>query len=115
MILEAKSGGQTVAKQKAMNAQKPSPEQQMSPHENPNSNQASFLDLDQLVNGMRLLEILWDARSRPSLQWLRAQTKHRMIPFIRRGRFIFFRPRSVLDWYLQKEQRPPSMKGGSPT
>lgn len=74
------------------------------------SNPTAISEMDQLVNGKRLLEILWDAQSRPSMQWLLKQVKRRMIPFIRRGRLIFFRPRTVLEWYIQKEQRPPSMK-----
>lgn len=67
-------------------------------------------ELDQWVSAERLLEILWDERSRPSLQWIRKETKRRMLPHLRRGRLIFYRPRSVLDWFNQRECRPPSMK-----
>ena len=70
---------------------------------------AGASDLDKLVNGARLLELLWDSESRPSLQWLRKQTKCRMIPFVRRGRLIFYRPRSVMSWFAQKECFPSSM------
>lgn len=67
-------------------------------------------ELDKWVSAPRLLEIVWDASSRPSLQWLRKETKRRMMPHLRRGRLIFYRPRSVIDWLLQKEARPNSMK-----
>ena len=67
-------------------------------------------ELDQWVSAERLLEILWDEQSRPSLQWIRKETKRRMLPHIRRGRLIFYRPRSVMDWFNQRECRPNSMK-----
>ena len=67
-------------------------------------------ELDQWVSAERLLEVLWDEQSRPSLQWIRKETKRRMLPHIRRGRLIFYRPRSVMEWYNQRECRPNSMK-----
>lgn len=67
-------------------------------------------ELDQLVSAERLLKIIWAPDSRPSLQWLRKETKRRMVPYIRRGRLIFYRPRSVIQWYNQRESRPASMK-----
>jgi hypothetical protein len=67
-------------------------------------------ELDQWVSAERLLEILWDERSRPSLQWIRKETKRKMLPYIRRGRLIFYRPRSVIEWFSQRECRPNSMK-----
>jgi hypothetical protein len=67
-------------------------------------------ELDKWVSGDRLLEILWEPQSRPSIQWLRKETRRRMIPFVRRGRLIFYRPRSVIEWYEQRECRPASMK-----
>jgi len=67
-------------------------------------------ELDQLVTAERLREIVWDEESRPSLQWIRKETKRRMLPHIRRGRLVFYRPRSVMEWYLQRESRPASMK-----
>lgn len=66
--------------------------------------------LDQWVSAERLLEILWDESSRPSLQWIRKETNRKMLPHIRRGRLIFYRPRSVMEWYGQRECRPSSMK-----
>ena len=62
-------------------------------------------ELDQWVSAERLLEILWDEQSRPSLQWIRKETKRRMLPHVRRGRLIFYRPRSVMEWFSQRERR----------
>jgi hypothetical protein len=67
-------------------------------------------ELDQWVTAERLREIVWDQASRPSMQWIRKETKRRMLPHVRRGRLIFYRPRSVLDWYMQRESRPASMQ-----
>ena len=67
-------------------------------------------ELDQLVTAERLREIVWDEESRPSIQWIRKETKRRMLPHIRRGRLVFYRPRSVMEWYLQRESRPASMR-----
>ena len=67
-------------------------------------------ELDQWVSAERLLEILWDEQSRPSLQWIRKETKRRMLPHLRRGRLIFYRPRSIMEWFNQRECRPNSMK-----
>jgi len=65
--------------------------------------------LDQLAKGERLLEMIFDEASRPSMQWLRKETAKRQMLFIKRGRFVFYRPRSVLEWFKQKEQLPASM------
>lgn len=43
-----------------------------------------------LVNARQLLEALFDPQCRPSLRWLRNQTKRKSIPFIRIGRLVFF-------------------------
>lgn len=43
-----------------------------------------------LVNANQLLEALFDPEARPSLRWLRTQTKLRTIPFVRLGHLIFF-------------------------
>ena len=67
-------------------------------------------ELDQLVTAERLREIVWDEESRPSIQWIRKETKRRMLPHIRRGRLVFYRSRSVMEWYLQRESRPASMR-----
>lgn len=62
-------------------------------------------DLDKLVSGERLLEILWDATSRPSLRWLRTQTKRRAIPFARSAGRVWFVPRMVKDAMMRVEIR----------
>jgi len=43
-----------------------------------------------LVSAEQLLELLFDEKSRPSLRWLRAQTKGKVIPHIRIGHLVFF-------------------------
>jgi hypothetical protein len=47
------------------------------------------------VDATKLLEILFDEASRPSLRWLREQQKNRSIPFCRIGRRVFFDPQLV--------------------
>ena len=43
-----------------------------------------------LVNAEQLLEQLFQPECKPSLRWLRAQTKAKTIPFLRIGHLIFF-------------------------
>lgn len=43
-----------------------------------------------LVNAEQLLEQLFDPEARPSLRWLRSQTKAKSIPHIRIGHLVFF-------------------------
>jgi hypothetical protein len=43
-----------------------------------------------LVNGPKLLEEVFDPDARPSLRWLRTQTKLKTIPYVRLGHLIFF-------------------------
>jgi len=43
-----------------------------------------------LVNARQLLEALFEPQCRPSLRWLRNQTKSKSIPFIRVGHLVFF-------------------------
>jgi hypothetical protein len=43
-----------------------------------------------LVGAEQLLDQLFDENSRPSLRWLREQTRARSIPFIRIGHLVFF-------------------------
>lgn len=50
---------------------------------------------NQLVDASRLLEILFEEQSRPSLRWLRERQASRAIPFVRLGRLIFFDPEQV--------------------
>ena len=44
------------------------------------------------VDAPKLLEILFDEASRPSLRWIRAQQKARRLPFAKIGRLVFFDP-----------------------
>jgi hypothetical protein len=64
-------------------------------------------EMDQLVNGIRLLAILFpEGRSRPSIKWLRAQVRCRQIPYVKRGRKVWFIPRTVKAWFELKEVKP---------
>lgn len=49
----------------------------------------------QLLSALRLLEVLFDDASRPSLRWLRELQRKRLIPFVRLGRRVFFDPAAV--------------------
>lgn len=44
------------------------------------------------VDAIKLLEILFDESSRPSLRWLRDQQRNRTVPFCKIGRRVFFDP-----------------------
>jgi len=44
------------------------------------------------VDASKLIEILFDEASRPSLRWLREQQKARNLPFVKIGRRVFFDP-----------------------
>ena len=50
-----------------------------------------------LVDGQRLLDVLFDESSRPSLRWLRGQQARRSIPFVKLGRLVFFDPARVRE------------------
>ena len=53
-------------------------------------------NVPELLDANGLLERLWpEARSRPSLRWLREQQKRKAIPYIKWGRRIFFDPKQV--------------------
>lgn len=43
-----------------------------------------------LVRAEQLLEALFEESCRPSLRWLRTQTKSKAIPFVRIGHLVFF-------------------------
>lgn len=43
-----------------------------------------------LLNAEQLMEALFTPEARPSLRWLRTQTKSRAIPFVRVGHLVFF-------------------------
>ena len=44
------------------------------------------------VDANKLLELLFDEASRPSLRWIRDQQKARRLPFAKIGRLVFFDP-----------------------
>ena len=44
----------------------------------------------QLVRGERLLELLFDDYSRPSLRWLRQMQAQRKVPYVKIGRLVRF-------------------------
>ena len=72
-------------------------------------------ELDRFVSGPRLLEILWEPASRPSLRWLRTQTKKRAVPFARSAGRVWFVPRQVRDALTRLEirrGRPRKASGG---
>jgi hypothetical protein len=43
-----------------------------------------------LVDGTKLLEILFPADCRPTLRWLRQRQKKREIPYVKLGRLVYF-------------------------
>jgi len=75
-----------------------------------NFSPSPLCELDQWVSAERLIAILWAPESRPSLQWIRKQTKRHMLPHLRRGRLVFYRPRSIIAWFKQRESKPASMR-----
>jgi len=44
----------------------------------------------QLVDGVKLLEVLFPPESRPTLRWLRDQQKLRRVSYRKIGRLVFF-------------------------
>jgi hypothetical protein len=48
------------------------------------------IDPPQLVRAERLLEILFDQESRPSLRWLRQMQAQRKIPYVKIGHLVRF-------------------------
>ena len=42
------------------------------------------------MSAAQLLEALFDEGCRPSMRWLRTQTKSKAIPFVRIGHLVFF-------------------------
>ena len=53
----------------------------------------------QFVDATRLLEIIFEEKSRPSLRWLRERQAAREIPFVKRGRKVFFDPAVVREFF----------------
>jgi hypothetical protein len=50
-----------------------------------------------LVTGEQLLDLLFDPQARPSMRWLRTQTKAKNIPHIKIGHLVFF------DWEMVRK------------
>jgi hypothetical protein len=50
-----------------------------------------------LVNADRLLEILFEPESRPSMRWVRNQQKAKTIPFYKIGHLVYFDPAEVKE------------------
>jgi hypothetical protein len=63
------------------------------------------------VTAPRLLKILFDEASCPSLRWLRDRQKDRSIPFVRCGRKIFFDPELVKLHFNTKATAHSHVKG----
>ena len=63
----------------------------------PKSGEAGFSEAtgSRLVSAERLLEILFEDESRPSMRWIRGQTKARTIPFYKIGHLVRFDPSEV--------------------
>lgn len=69
-----------------------------------------------LVNASKLLEVGFDAGSRPSLRWLRTHTARHAIPHVRIGRLIFYDPDTVrehLERATAKEKAGGTHSGGT--
>lgn len=43
-----------------------------------------------LVNAEQLLSEVFDPEAKPSMRWLRSQTKAKSIPYVRIGHLVFF-------------------------
>jgi hypothetical protein len=50
-----------------------------------------------LVSGERLLELIFDEDSRPSIRWLHNQKKRRTIPYLKIGRLVRYDPDRVRE------------------
>ena len=57
---------------------------------------------NRLVDAQGLLEQLFQPESRPSLAWVRRQTRARSIPAIRLGRLVFYDPPAVREKLARK-------------
>lgn len=52
---------------------------------------------NKLVTAEQLLELLFTPEAKPSLRWLRNQTKAKSIPFVKIGHLVFFEPDMVRE------------------
>lgn len=65
--------------------------------------------MNRLVDAEGLLRLLWEPEARPSVAWVRWQTKHKRIPTVRSGGRTWFCPRDVrnaLSRQVVKRGRP---------
>lgn len=46
--------------------------------------------MQKLLNAREMLDEVFSAKSRPSIRWVRVQTKRKAIPYIRIGHRVFF-------------------------
>ena len=53
------------------------------------------IDQTKLVDGERLLELLFDVNTRPCLRWLKAQRARRIVPYLKFGQLLFYDPMQV--------------------
>lgn len=60
-------------------------------------------EMNRFVSAQRLLEILWDPESRPSLRWLRSQQKR--MPHTRVGRRLWYCP-ALVKAHLERKRSP---------
>jgi len=55
----------------------------------------TILQPDRLVDGAKLLEVLFDADNRPCLRWLGYQRSRRTIPYFKIGKLVRYDPNLV--------------------
>lgn len=53
---------------------------------------ATILKPERLVDGSKLLEVLFDSDNRPCLRWLGYQRSRRMIPYFKIGKLVRYDP-----------------------
>jgi hypothetical protein len=62
-----------------------------------------IINTDTLVDAKGLLAALFTEDCRPTVRWLRTQTKNRNIPFIKLGGLVFFNVEAVRDTLEKKK------------
>ena len=65
----------------------------------------SIKTTSKLVDGSKLLEILFEETSRPSLRWLRKMQAEKKVPYIKIGRLVRFDVEEVRTSLLKKGER----------
>jgi hypothetical protein len=58
---------------------------------------ANAIAAGQLVDGVKLLEILFPVESRPTLRWLRNQQRLKRVPYRKLSNLVFFDPNEVRE------------------